>query len=133
MSLDLEFAGFAVSGTAVALAAVHQVWCASRARPWPGASEPGRQAARRHLRGANRSMVAALLLNLVLGGAATVDWADDSIRGTQTATHPPLLWPLVLLVAGAVVSVAANALANAARQAPQLRQVPSRQDRRKAA
>lgn len=108
MSLGLEFAEFVVSGAAVGLAAVNQVWCAGRARPWTGASGARREAALRRRRGAGRLMAAAQLLNLVLGGAATVDWADDSIRGTQTAAHPPLLWPLVLLAAGAAVSIAVN-------------------------
>ncbi|MFC1414900.1 hypothetical protein ACEZCY_37575 [Streptacidiphilus sp. N1-12] len=94
MSIDLEYAEFAVSGAAVGAAAVRQLWCAARTR---------------RRRGANRMMAAALLLNLLLGGAATLDWADDSIKGTQTGAYPPLLWPLALFAVGAVVSLAVNA------------------------
>ena len=107
MSLGLEFAGFVVSGAAVGLAAVNQLWCAGRTRLW---TEARREVAARRRRGANRLMSAALLLNLVLGGAATIDWADASIRGTQSAAYPPLLWPLALLAAGAVVSITVNAV-----------------------
>ena len=97
MSLDPVSTEFAVSGTAVGPAAANQLWCAVR-----------RAATGRRRRAANRLMPAALLLNLVLGGAATLDWADTGIRGTQTASHPPLLWPLILLAVGAVVSLAVN-------------------------
>jgi hypothetical protein len=98
MSLDLESAGFVVSGAAVGLAAASQLWCAARK------AVPGRRR-----RAANRLMTAALLLDLVLAAAATIGWADAGIRGTQTASHPPLLWPLTLLAVGTVASVVANA------------------------
>ncbi|MHA6763397.1 hypothetical protein [Streptacidiphilus sp. PAMC 29251] len=109
MSLDLEFAEFAVSGAAVGLAALNQVWCAARTRPWPQAAAARYAEALRRRRGANRLMASALLLNLLLGGMATIDWADDSIQGTQTGPYPPLLWPLALFGVGAVVSLAVNA------------------------
>jgi hypothetical protein len=102
MSLDLEFAEFAVAGTAVGLAAVNQLWCAAGGRP---------------VRAANRLMGVALLVNLLLGGAATIDWADDSIRGVQTATFPPLLWPLTLFAVGALTSLATVARRRTARSA----------------
>lgn len=110
MSLDLEFAEIAVSGAAVGLAAAHQVWCAARTRPWPLASDAWREAAARRRRIANRWTAAALVLNLALSGAATLDWADDSIQGTQTAPYPPLFWPLVLFAVGAGVSITVNAV-----------------------
>jgi hypothetical protein len=96
VSLDLVFVECCVSGVAVGLASVIQVWSAFGAR---------HGAARTRLRReSGRLMAAALVLTLLLGCAATLDWADSSIRGTQISTHPPLLFPLLLVLAGLAVS-----------------------------
>lgn len=98
MSLDPVFVECCVSGAAVGLASVNQLWSAVGAR---------RDAARsRRRRGAGRLMVAALMLTLVLSVAATVDWAHHSIQGVRSGNYPPLLVPLVLVAIGLVVSAA---------------------------
>ncbi|MEY9964607.1 hypothetical protein ABIA33_002649 [Streptacidiphilus sp. MAP12-16] len=129
MSLDPEFT---TSGAVVGLASVNQLWSAARSRPWPQAPEAWLSAAARRRRTANRLMSAALMLTLVLGAAATIQWADAGIQGTPTAPYPPLLWPLVLFVGGIVVSIVANTLPGptvrppvVARTAPTMSEMPS--------
>ena len=96
------------SVTAIALlvpASVNQLWCAGQAR------RAVRPRARRRMRIANRLMAAALLTNLLLGTVATIIWSAASIGGSAAQSSPPLLWPLILFVAGVLVSILSNAVA----------------------
>ena len=97
-------------------AAIGQLWCAVRIlRVRPNT----RTGALRRMRIANRLMAAALLANLLLGTVATLLWAEASIGSSAVQTSPPLLWPLVLFVAGVLVSIVSNAVA-ARQSAPPL-------------
>ena len=102
----------------LALASLDQLWSAERLRRHrQGTARRGTArsgVAERRMQVANRLMAAAMLVNLVLGTVATMLWADASIGGPSDRTSPPLLWPLILFVAGVLVSVFANALARSA-------------------
>ena len=101
----------------LALASLDQLWSAERlrrARRDTVRRGTAQRGAERRMRVANRLMAAAMLVNLVLGTVATMLWADASIGGPSDRTSPPLLWPLILFVAGVLVSVFANALARSA-------------------
>ena len=119
MSLDVSFT---VSGAVVGAASLNLVRCAVRGR---GRARPG-------LATANRLMGWALLLTLALGTVATLGWADDSIQGTQGLDrNPPVLGTAVLCVVGAVVMIAANALAHRLAERPPVSHgsVSARRDR----
>lgn len=101
----------------LALASLDQLWSAGRVRR-------ARRGAARRMRIANRLMAGAMLVNLVLGTLATMLWAEAGIGGSADQASPPLLWPLILFVAGVLVSIAANALAGHARSRPAAVQPP---------
>ena len=95
-------------------ASLGQLWCAERVHRVDPAALPR---ALRRMRATNRLMAVALLTNLLLGTLATLLWAEASIGSSAVQTSPPLLWPLILFVAGVLVSIVSNSVA-AHRPAP---------------